>query len=82
MLLRRQGDRWRNADSSTEALVSSDDPRRIKGVAPAIQGAPSDCAYTGHGRIVTALLDEQVHPRAGVGLLLVNVMNEGGAAQV
>jgi hypothetical protein len=60
---RRQGDRWRNAESSTEAIVSSDDPQRIKGAAPAVQGALPDYAVKQESR----RLD-----RAGLTLLLRN----------
>jgi hypothetical protein len=40
----RQGDRRRNGDISTEAIVSSDDRRRMKGAAPAIRCALFDHA--------------------------------------
>jgi hypothetical protein len=58
---------------ASEAIVSSDDRRRVKGAAPAVQGALSDHAYTGHRRarwLLRPAIRRPIRPAPTVGRAL------------
>jgi hypothetical protein len=61
-VLGRRSDRWRKADVSTEAIVSSDNRGLINGAVPAVHGALLDYACTGHARPMTALRCDRATP--------------------
>ena len=54
-----QGDRWRNAESSTEAIVSSDDPRAQQRSRASRPGRAADYALSGNAVTVAALAEHQ-----------------------